>query len=965
MVLSSIYKKSAKKLFQIHQPTLVQVVKDKDLAELQKLGGVDGVALALKTSADHGISVSDDDEVARRRESFCSTKRRKPITKGFLHYVKEGFLEHTITILMVCALLSLVLEGLGVNSQVQVQQSSLINGVSMFVTLFVIVAVSAVANYKRQKQFERISNVNNTTQVDVVRGGRRHQILISEILVGDVICLKIGDKVPADGLFLQGDPLQLDESSMTGAIGYVEVNHGQNPFLLSGTKVVDGYGRMMVTSVGTNTSQETTPLQARLKELTTSICKGGLAVNLLVLVVLVVKYFTGKTKDRNGNSQFRGSDTKFIKILKFVIQIIVDVVTILVAAIPAGLPMAMTLSFLHAIKRMMAADKVMVKKLSACEIMGSATIICTDKTGTLTMNQMRVAKFWQGKECLLEDRAYYSSMAPNLMELFREGTALNTTGSVYEASGEITGSQTEKAIISWAVKELQMDMEEVTRNSNIVHIEAFNSETKRSGVLTKRNDEDVSVLHVHWKGAAEVILAMCSSYYDSSGTVKDLDDNQKIEFQQIIEGMAASSLRCIAFAHASYAHDEDFNGQLKKDGLVLLGMVGIKDPCSPGAKKAVDVCMSAGVKVKMITGDNVFTAKAIATECGILRPDHDTNIGGAQVIEGVEFRNYSPQERMKKVDKICVMARSSPSDKLLMVQCLKQKGQVVAVIGDGTNDAPALQEADIGLSIMQGTEDAKDSSDIILLNDNFVSVVTVLKWGRYVYNNIEKVIQFQLTVNIAALVISFVATVSGEEVAFTTLELLWVNLIMDTLGALALASDKPTKELLIQKPPPPVDRTEPFITNIMWMNILPQALYQISVFFTLKLGGKSIFGVGVGGMVNETMMFNTFVLCQVFNVFNLRTLKQKNVFKGVLRNRFFMGIIAITIVLQVVMVEFMNKVAGTKRLGWEQWNFCIGIAAMSWPIGWVVKCIPVPEGRNLFAIAMESLLSYLKILLEM
>ncbi|KAF3457665.1 hypothetical protein FNV43_RR02323 [Rhamnella rubrinervis] len=932
----------ATKLFQIDQPTLVQLVNEKNLAELQKLGGVNGVVLALRSCADHGIYTNNDDEVARRRESFCSNTSKKPITKGFLYFVKEGFLEHTITILMVCALLSLVLEGLSIDGQVQVQQSGLINGVSTFVTLFVIVAVSAVANYKRQKKFERISNVNNTTQVDVVRCGRMQQILKSKILVGDVICLKIGDKVPAHGLFLRGDPLQLDESSMTGVIGYVEVNHGQNPFLLCGTKVVDGYGRMVVTSVGTNISQETTPLQARLKELTSSICKGGLAVNLLVLVVLVVRYFTGCTKDKNGNLQSRGSDTKFIEILKFAMQIIVHAVTILVAAIPAGLPMAMTLSFVHAMKRMMA-DKVMVKELSTFEILGYATTICIDKTGTLTMNQMRVAKFWQGKECLLQDGAYYSSMPRNLMELFREGTALNTTGSVPEVSGEITGSPTEQAILSWAVKELKMDMEEVARNSTILHTEPFNSGTKRSGVLTKRNDDDGSVLHVHWKGAAEVILEMCSSYYDSSGTVKDLDDNQKIDFQQIIEGMAASSLRCIAFAHASYARDEDSNGQLKKDGLVLLGLVGIKDLCRPGVKKAVEVCLSAGVNVKMITGDNVFTAKAIASECGILRPDQDMNIGGAQVIEGVEFRNYSPQERMEKLDQISVVAGASPFDKRLMVRSLKKKDGVVVFIGDGTNDAPALQDADIGLSTMQGAEDAKDSSDIVLLHDTFELVVTVLKWGRCVYNNIEKVIQFRLTVNVAALVISFVATVSGEEVAFTTVQSLWVNFIMDTLGALALASDKPTDELLIQKPPPPVDRTESFITNIMWRNILSQGLYQISVFLTLKFGGKSIFGVGVGGMVNDTMMFNTFVLCQVFNIFNSRMLEQKNVFKGALRNRLFMGIIAIIIVVQVVMVEFMNNVSGTKRLGWEQWSFCIGIAAMSWPIGSVVKCIPVPE----------------------
>ena len=294
---------------------------------------------------------------------------------------------------------------------------------------------------------------------------------------------------------------------------------------------------------------------------------------------------------------------------------------------------------------------------------------------------------------------------------------------------------------------------------------------------------------------------------------------------------------------------------------------------------------------------------------------------------------------MEKVDKICVMARSSPFDKLLMVQCLKQKGHVVAVTGDGTNDAPALKEADIGLSMgIQGTEVAKESSDIIILDDNFASVATVLRWGRCVYDNIQKFIQFQLTVNVAALVINFVAAVSAGEVPLTAVQLLWVNLIMDTLGALALATEQPTKELMEK---PPMGRTEPLISNIMWRNLLAQALYQIAVLLTLQFKGESIFGVSE--KVKDTLIFNTFVLCQVFNEFNARKLEKKNVFKGLHKNKLFLGIIGITIILQVVMVEFLKKFADTERLDWGQWGACIGIAAASWPIGWVVKCVPVSD----------------------
>ncbi|MCL7044564.1 hypothetical protein MKW94_010536 [Papaver nudicaule] len=594
-------------------------------------------------------------------------------------------------------------------------------------------------------------------------------------------------------------------------------------------------------------------------------------------------------------------------------------------------------------KRMMA-DQAMVRKLASCETMGSATTICTDKTGTLTLNQMKVTKFFLGQEAMKDEKAS-PAVCSDVLELFYQGVGLNTTGSVYApASGipEISGSPTEKALLSWAVSDLGMDMEELKRSCTLLHVEAFNSEKKRSGISLKKRDSNV--VHVHWKGAVEMILAMCSSYYGSTGATQVMGDVERIKLEKIIKEMADQSLRCIAFAYGQFQEEElenhgDKAGQkLKKNGLTLLGLVGLKDPCRPGVRNAVEACKNAGVSIKMITGDNIFTARAIAIECGILDPN-DLNLNNGAVVEGVEFRNYTAEERMKKVDMISVMARSSPFDKLLMVQCLKQKGQVVAVTGDGTNDAPALKEADVGLSMgIQGTEVAKESSDIVILDDNFATVVTVLKWGRCVYTNIQKFIQFQLTVNIAALVINFIAAASAGQVPLTAVQLLWVNLIMDTLGALALATDRPTEELMKK---PPVGRKQPLITNIMWRNLIAQALYQILVLLILQFKGKVIFGVNEN--VKDTLIFNTFVLCQVFNEFNARKLEKKNVFEGVLQNKLFLGIIGVTIVLQVIMVEFLKKFADTERLNWGQWGACIGIAIISWPIGWVVKCIPVPE----------------------
>ncbi|KAK4482843.1 hypothetical protein RD792_010015 [Penstemon davidsonii] len=930
----------------IDKSVLAKLVKEKNLYQLSKLGGVQGLCASLKTDHNFGINGDDQEDICSRHEAFGTNTYQKPPTKSFFHFVWEAFKDPTILILLVCAAFSL---GFGIKENGP--KEGWYDGGSIFVAVFLVISVSAISNFRQNRQFDKLSKVSDNILIEVVRNGRRQKISIFEIVVGDVVCLKIGDQVPADGLFVEGHSLQVDESSMTGESDHVNIDCYQNPFLFSGTKVADGYAKMLVTSVGTNTtwgemmstisrdSDEQTPLQARLNKLTSSIGMVGLAVAFLVLVVLLVRYFTGNTRDENGNKGYNGNRTKVDDVINSVVGIIAAAVTIVVVAIPEGLPLAVTLTLAYSMKRMMA-DQAMVRKLSACETMGSATVICTDKTGTLTLNQMKVTKFVQGKESM-----NYTLMASNVLELIHQGVVLNTTGSVYklsvsETSLEFSGSPTEKAILSWAVLELNMDFEAVKRDSNILHVEAFNSEKKRSGVLLKKVGDGTS--HVHWKGAAEMILAMCSNYYNIEGNTQALNDGERHEFNQIIQGMAACSLRCIAFAHKQVSEINETHKKIPENGLTLLGLVGLKDPCRPGVKKAVEDCQHAGVNVKMITGDNIFTAKAIATECGILRFNQDVNDGS--VVEGVEFRNYTDKKRMEKVDKICIMARSSPFDKLLMVQCLRKKGHVVAVTGDGTNDAPALKEADIGLSMgIQGTEVAKESSDIVILNDDFASVAIVLRWGRCVYNNIQKFIQFQLTVNVAALVINFVAAVSAGEVPLTAVQLLWVNLIMDTLGALALATEKPTKELMEKRP---VGRNEPLITNIMWRNLLSQAFYQITVLLVLQFRGESI--LGVGEKVNDTMIFNSFVLCQVFNEFNARKLEKKNVFEGIHRNKLFLGIIGVTLILQVVMVEFLKKFADTERLNWGQWGLCVGISAASWPIGWLVKCVPVPD-RPLFS----------------
>ncbi|CAN0910763.1 Calcium-transporting ATPase 8, plasma membrane-type [Linum grandiflorum] len=605
--------------------------------------------------------------------------------------------------------------------------------------------------------------------------------------------------------------------------------------------------------------------------------------------------------------------------------------------------------------RKMMRDKALVRRLSACETMGSATTICSDKTGTLTLNEMTVVDAYVGGK-KLECADNKAELSGTVCSLIIEGVAQNSNGSVFvpesvtlQGGGdvEVSGSPTEKAILSWALK-LGMNFEAVRSESTLIRVFPFNSEKKRGGVALQLPDSQV---HIHWKGAAEIVLACCTWYIDPSGEAVPMTEDKAVSFKEGIEDMAARSLRCVAIAYRLYEKekvpaDEQqlMQWSLPDDDLVLLAIVGIKDPCRPGVRDAVRLCQKAGVKVRMVTGDNLQTAKAIALECGILGSDDDAV--EPNLIEGKTFRAYSDEQREEIAEKISVMGRSSPNDKLLLVQALRKRGHVVAVTGDGTNDAPALHEADIGLSMgIQGTEVAKENSDIIILDDNFASVVKVVRWGRSVYANIQKFIQFQLTVNVAALIINVVAAISSGDVPLNAVQLLWVNLIMDTLGALALATEPPTDHLMDR---PPVGRREPLITNIMWRNLLIQAAYQVSVLLTLNFQGKKLLGLqhdnaDHANKVKNTLIFNAFVLCQIFNEFNARKPDEKNIFRGVTKNHLFIAIVAVTLILQVVIIEFIGKFTSTVKLNWKQWLISVAIAVISWPLALVGKLIPVSE----------------------
>ncbi|XP_010276717.1 PREDICTED: calcium-transporting ATPase 10, plasma membrane-type [Nelumbo nucifera] len=940
--------------YAIGREHLASMTRDHNFSALQQYGGVKGLADLLKTNLEKG-TIGDDADLLSRRNAFGSNTYPQKKGRSFWMFLWEAWQDLTLIILMIAAAASLAL---GIKTE-GIKEGWYDGGSIAFAVLLVIV-VTAVSDYRQSLQFQNLNEEKRNIRLEVIRGGRRVEISIFDIVVGDVIPLKIGDQVPADGILISGHSLAIDESSMTGESKIVHKDQ-KAPFLMSGCKVADGYGTMLVTSVGINTewgllmasisedTGEETPLQVRLNGVATFIGIVGLLVALAVLVVLLARYFTGHTKDPDGTVQFIRGKTRVGKAVDGAIKIVTVAVTIVVVAVPEGLPLAVTLTLAYSMRKMMA-DKALVRRLSACETMGSATTICSDKTGTLTLNQMTVVEAYVGGEKMdAPDNALL--LSPTLSSLLIEGIAQNTTGSVFMPEGggdvEISGSPTEKAILYWGVK-LGMKFDRVRSESSILHVFPFNSEKKRGGVAVQLPNSEV---HIHWKGAAEIVLASCTAYLDKNGSREPMGEDKDKAFRKAIEDMAAGSLRCVAIAYRPYDLDnvpkeeeERAGWQLPEDDLILLAIVGIKDPCRPGVRDSVQLCINAGVKVRMVTGDNIKTAKAIALECGILGSDADAF--EPNLIEGSVFRAMSDKEREEVAEKISVMGRSSPNDKLLLVQALRKRGHVVAVTGDGTNDAPALHEADIGLAMgIQGTEVAKENSDIIILDDNFASVVKVVRWGRSVYANIQKFIQFQLTVNVAALIINVVAAVSSGSVPLNAVQLLWVNLIMDTLGALALATEPPTDHLMQRKP---VGRSEPLITNIMWRNLIVQALYQVVVLLVLNFHGRSILHLksdtnAHADKVKNTLIFNAFVLCQIFNEFNARKPDEINVFSGVTRNHLFMGIVGITLVLQIIIIEFLGKFTSTVRLNWKYWLVSVAIGFISWPLAILGKLIPVPE----------------------
>lgn len=1012
---------------------LNKLLNPKSLSAFVALGGPRGIEKGLRTSLSAGLSVdesrldgsisyqdatatepkatysecpqprgtsSDKDiqgQFADRLRVFKDNRlpERKPDSIWIL--IWRAYNDKILILLSIAAAISLALglyETFSAGEGVE-----WIEGVAIIVAITIVVTVGAANDWQKERQFAKLNKRKDDREVKVIRSGRTVQVSVYDVMVGDVLHLEPGDAVPADGIFINGHGVKCDESSATGESDQMKKTAAEDvwqqiqdgtaakkldPFIISGSKVLEGVGTYVVTSVGVNssfgkimmslqTSNEDTPLQVKLGKLANWIGGLGSSAAGLLFFILLIKFLAALSGD---NRPGAAKAQEFLDIL-------IVAITVIVVAVPEGLPLAVTLALAFATTRMFKENNL-VRILRACETMGNATTICSDKTGTLTQNKMTVVAGTVGADQMFasangqegESVASFSAIFGNLsrraQELLRSSIALNSTAFEGHEKGVSTfiGSKTETALLNMARDHLGLDgLAEERANARTVQVIPFDSKRKCMGIVCKINGGYRMLV----KGAAEIMLLKASDtiadIYSEDFTIKAMSNEQKERVSAIIDDYAQNSLRTIGMLYKDFPSWPPIDAKRLEDDksaadfddvfhdMTWVGLVGIHDPLRPGVIEAVNQCRMSGVVVRMVTGDNITTARAIATECGILKAGED-----AVVMEGPTFRQLDEEEMDRIIPKLRVLARSSPEDKRILVSRLKAQGETVAVTGDGTNDGPALKMADVGFSMgIAGTEVAKEASAIILLDDNFASTITALMWGRAVNDAVKKFLQFQITVNITAVVLTFISAISSSSNSsvLSAVQLLWVNLIMDTLAALALATDPPTQKIL-ERPPQP--KSEPLITHNMWKMIIGQVIYQLVVSLTLYFAGMHILGYNESQRLElDTIVFNTFVWMQIFNEFNNRRLDNKfNIFEGIHRNFWFQGINLIMIGGQIMIIFIGGAAFRITALNGTQWAISILCALPCLPWAVFIRCLP----DRYFAVVFDATANGLAVVLR-
>ncbi|KAK0648555.1 hypothetical protein B0T16DRAFT_388755 [Cercophora newfieldiana] len=938
-----------------------------------------------------------------RRHVFRENRLPEKKSKTLLELAWITYNDKVLILLTAAAIVSLALgiyQTVGVKHEDGTAKLEWVEGVAIIVAIVIVVVVGTLNDWQMERQFNKLNQKHNDRTVKVIRSGKSVEISVFDINVGDVMHLNTGDLVPVDGIFITGHAIKCDESSATGESdllkkvpadevfntlqeiangGKVSVNPEKlDPFIISGSKINEGTGTFLVTAVGVNSSygritmamqteQEDTPLQKKLNNLADWIAKLGGGAALLLFIVLLIKFCAGLPNNPDNPDQ---KGQTFLRLF-------ITSVTVVVVAVPEGLPLAVTLALAFATTRMMK-DNNLVRVLKACETMGNATTVCSDKTGTLTQNKMTVVATTLGKstsfggtEAPLEEpdeKPTVENTIPNvpiaeftknlgspIKKLLIQSNAVNSTAFEGEVDGEQTfiGSKTEVALLTLSRDHLgSAPVQEERSNANVVQVVPFDSAVKYMATIVKLPD---GKYRAYVKGASEILLANCTKAITNPEgeelAVTELSSNDQEMLSETITSYAGQTLRTIGSSYRDFESwppkelegvkeltAKEFN-KVHKD-MTLVAIYGIKDPLRPTVIQAIKDCHRAGVFVRMVTGDNILTGKAIARECGIYTPET-----GGIAMEGPVFRRKSDEELKELVPKLQVLARSSPEDKRILVRTLKELGETVAVTGDGTNDAPALKMADIGFAMgIAGTEVAKEAAAIILMDDNFASIIKGISWGRAVNDAVKKFLQFQLTVNITAVALTFISAVASdeEESVLNAVQLLWVNLIMDTFAALALATDPPGPTILDR---PPDRKSAPLITVRMYKMIFGQAICQLGITLVLHFAGASLLGYNRNDEYEvkslNTLIFNTFVWLQIFNELNNRRLDNRlNIFEGITKNWFFLAINCIMVGGQVLIIFVGSDAFKIHPLNGKEWGLSIGLGAISLPWGAFIRKIP-------------------------
>ena len=874
-----------------------------------------------------------DQEVLQSREKHGVNLLTPPKRPSLLKLYLEKFEDPVVRVLLVAAVFSLI---------ISIIENEYAETIGIIAAILLATGIGFYFEYDANKKFDLLNAVNEETLVKVIRNGRIQEIPRKDVVVGDIVVLETGEEIPADGELIEAISLQVNESNLTGepvinkttveADFDEEATYASN-LVMRGTTVVDGHGSMKVLRVGdateigkvarqsTEQSTEPTPLNIQLTKLANLIGKIGFTVAGLAFLIFFIKdvvlYFDFGAL--NGWHDW-------LPVLERTLKYFMMAVTLIVVAVPEGLPMSVTLSLALNMRRMLATNNL-VRKMHACETMGAITVICTDKTGTLTQNLMQVHEpnFYGLKDGgkLADD---------DISKLIAEGISANSTAFLEETGeGEKpkgVGNPTEVALLLW-LNGQNRNYLELRERAQVLDQLTFSTERKFMATLVQSPLIGKKVLYI--KGAPEIVFGKCKKVVLDGRRVDSVEYRSTVEAQLLsYQNMAMRTLG-FAFRIVEDNEPDDCVALVSENNLNFLGVVAISDPIRPDVPVAVAKCQSAGIGIKIVTGDTPGTATEIARQIGLWKPE-DTE---RNRITGVAFAELSDEEALNRVMDLKIMSRARPTDKQRLVQLLQQKGAVVAVTGDGTNDAPALNHAQVGLSMGTGTSVAKEASDITLLDDSFNSIGTAVMWGRSLYKNIQRFIVFQLTINFVALLIVLLGSIVGTELPLTVTQMLWVNLIMDTFAALALASIPPSESVMNDKPR---RSTDFIISKAMRQNIFGVG----TVFLVVLMAMIYYFTNADGGMTVQrlTVFFTFFVMLQFWNLFNARVFgTTDSAFKGLAKS-YGMELIVLAILGgQFLIVQFGGAVFRTEPLDWQTWLIIIGSSSLVLWIGELIRFV--------------------------